>query len=965
MSLRSAQLARRAEKPLYRHVATATGALALAGGIWTMHFIGMLAYVVPAEVHYDLSLTLASFLPACAASWPAMRILARPKVSFGALLGAGLLVGLGIGTMHYAGMTAMDMSLAMTYDPFTFGLSIVVAAVLAVLALWIRYGLRGTALTPRQRFGVSGVVMGLAIAGMHYTGMAALRISGTPVTPAHSFPITSEVASVSLALVAVLVTLLVFATNDLIRSRELYRRLEEGESRLRATLDTTVDAIVTIDSHGRVQSVNHSVERIFLWKPEELIGQHISVLMPVEAQERQTMRPSDDFVPSANRMVGVEREVLGVKKDGTEVPLRLSVGRVELSGEVMFVSFLTDISERRALEVSLRETADRAERAAAAKSTFLANMSHEIRTPMNSIIGFTELLLQGELSATQRAHLRTVRQSSRALLALINDILDTTRLEKEGLVLEVIDFSLKALAMQIESSLRLGAQNKGLMLTTHYPAELPEHFSGDPLRLLQVLTNLVGNAIKFTERGGVDVYFAQEGEHVAIRVQDTGIGMSAEQLASIFAPFTQADASISRRFGGTGLGTTIARQLVELMHGTIEVTSTVGQGSCFTVRLPLAPGQAGESARAVPQAPSIPALKILAADDVPQNLELLHELMVRDGHTLVSARDGAEAVRLFMAGSFDLVMLDMHMPGTDGLEAARLIRRHEREVGVRTTPILALTASVLPEDRRAAHHAGMDGFAVKPIDMAALRSEMSRVLRGRTEEEAVVEHGAPINPATVVHWESALRLWGTRERVVRAISAFSSSIPEQYPVLSAIDGSVDRHLLLSALHAVRGAAGNLGLLQVAQIASDLENQWRALPPGVSGPAINALRDALHAVELQVEQDGEDKPPTRRVAQSFTGEFLLGAAMSSGEHEVPPAMTAAAVQDAIARLRTTLQRSEFDDATLDLVCRHAEGTPLTPIAIRLRSAVESFEFARAERELDAYIRALQGPSEQVA
>lgn len=950
MALKSAQISRYAETVLYRHVATASGALALAGGIWTMHFIGMLAYVVPAEVHYDVSLTLASFLPACAASWPALRLLARPEVSRKALLGSGLLVGLGIGTMHYSGMTAMEMSLAMTYDPVIFGLSIVVAAALATLALWIRYGLRGTALSPRQRFAVSGLVMGLAIAGMHYTGMSAMRVSGTPIAPSQSFPVTTEVASLLLAGFTIIGTLLVYATNDLIRSRELYRRVEESESRLRATLETAVDGIITIDDRSRIVSVNQSVERMFGWSADALRLQNITMLLP-DCGNACATRLGDGVPPHDDtERVGQSREVMGLRRDGTYIPLRLAVGRMDLPGERLYVGFVTDISERHALDGSLRETAERAERAAAAKSTFLANMSHEIRTPMNSIIGFTELLLQGELSRTQRAHLRTIRQSSRSLLALISDILDTTRLEKDGLQLESIDFSLKGLAAQIESSLRLGAQHKGLSLVTHYASDLPEYFRGDPLRLLQVLTNLVGNAIKFTERGGVTVRFARGAvdgaDGVVVAVEDSGIGMSPEQVATIFAPFTQADASISRRFGGTGLGTTISRQLVELMGGSIEVTSTAGVGSCFTVRIPLLEGVAPETSPAAIGGPALPPLVILAADDVAQNLELLDAVLTRDGHQVVRVPDGAHALQRFQAESFDLVLMDVHMPGMDGLETTRLIRQYERGTERKATPIIALTASVLDEDRRAVLQAGMDGFAVKPIDVRALREEMARVLAlgdGVQPLDVLPVQGVG---APVIDWDTAISLWGTRERVVRAIATFMESVPMQHGVLWNVAATTEVAAVVTALHTVRGAAGNLGLAQLARTASNLEEQWRELLTAADGPSMRALHRAMDAVEAEIPMlSGTER------ARTEEGE-LASSPLAPDTGALGVAHSDAELAQLADRLRVLLQRGELDDDLLDRVCVAFAARGARSAATRLRDAVDGFDFPRAVQGLDA-------------
>src|SRR5450830_233350 len=656
MSLQTAQIARKAENAWYRHVAISTGAIALGGGIWTMHFIGMLSLDLHTHVNYATALTLLSLLPACVASWFALLMLTKREITLPHLVMSGTLVGLGIGTMHYIGMAAMQTSLQMRYDPLIFALSILLAISLAVFALWVSYGLQHTALNSIRRLLISGTFMGLAIAGMHYTGMAAVRFIGTPDNATASVLINATFASFALSTFTVTVTVLVFALNGLMHSRKLYQTMEENnlkiedsKSRMRAILDTAVDGIITIDSHGLIQSFNHSAERLFGWTAEEVFGRNIKMLMPEPDQSRHDGYLHNYQTSGTPKIIGIGREVMGLRKDGSLMPMRLAVGRVDLPNELLFVGFVTDITERHTLEASLRETAERAERAAIAKSTFLANMSHEIRTPMNSIIGFTELLLQGDLTSIQRNHLHTVGQSSRLLLGLINDILDTTKMENGSMTLESIDFSLKGLALQIESSMRLCAQSKHLTLTPHYPTDMPEYFQGDPLRILQVLTNLVGNAIKFTERGGIEVSFSYTDAMVHVKVADTGIGMTPQQIELIFAPFTQADASISRRFGGTGLGTTIARQLVEQMGGSIEVVSEFGHGSIFHVQLPLPTGQKPEATPVAAPQQVLPPLKILIADDVPQNLELLTLTLSGRGHQVVAARDGGEAVAKFIS----------------------------------------------------------------------------------------------------------------------------------------------------------------------------------------------------------------------------------------------------------------------------------------------------------------------------
>lgn len=931
MALQSAQIARRTKSTLYRHTAIATGALALGGGIWTMHFIGMLAFELPTHVHYETRVTLFSLIPACTASWFALYQLVQYNINKLQLITSGTVVGAGIGAMHYTGMAAMQTPLQMRYEPVTFAVSIVVAVTLATLALWIRYGVRQTGLNRVQRFYVSGLVMGLAIAGMHYTGMEAVRFIGEPGIADNGLLLSTAFASLGLSSFTITVTVMVAALNGLIRSRELYIEVDEHRSRLKATLDTAVDGIITIDSKGLIQAFNPAAERLFGWHSDEVIGRNINMLMPEPDRSNHDGYLEKHVTTGLSNVTGTSREVMGEHRTGNKVPLRLAVGRVPLSGETLFVGFVTDISERHALEASLRETAERAEHAAAVKSSFLANMSHEIRTPMNSIIGFTELLLQSDLTPEQRNHLNTIRQSSRSLLHLINDILDTTKMEKGHLDLEESVFSLRAIAMQVESSLRLSAYAKNLTLTTHYAAETPQYFRGDPLRLLQILTNLIGNAIKFTEQGGVDVVFGHENKMVHVQVQDTGIGMTQQQIRSIFSPFTQADASISRRFGGTGLGTTIALQLTELMGGRIEVVSEPERGSTFHVWLSLPEAPAPEAPQPVTvNYRSLPVLRILAADDVPQNLELLTLVLESHGHSVAVARDGNEAVQKFKEGSFDIVLMDVHMPITDGLQATQLIRQHERTFGLRRMPVIALTASVMAEDYRAARQAGMDGFAIKPLDVPRLLEEIAIVLDIPVQGEATVMEppSAPLTPPNI-DWAHGATLWKNEDRLMLALQQILDTAVEKYPFLAADTEEIDWEAARFSLHSLRGVAGNMALPVVAKLAGDIEEKVKAAKHEEARALLPQLRNSMEAVRQEV----------------------------SKHHATEVAMPAPLPEDlllSLHALRKALAHNELDDEMLDLVCNGLDNIQQRVQAQSVRSAAESFEFQQAHALVEKLI-----------
>ncbi|OWY26644.1 MHYT domain-containing protein [Herbaspirillum robiniae] len=945
MALQTASVARHTNQPWHRHVAVATGALALGGGIWTMHFIGMLSFELCTSVDYTLGMTALSFLPGLGASWIALRMLSRMTVSNTQLIAGGVLVGAGVGAMHYCGMAAMRMSAVLSYDPLLFALSILVAVVLATISLGVRFKLRGVRMHKVTRLVVAGAIMGLAIAGMHYTGMAAARFIGEATPRQGSFFIDSTVASLALSMFTITITVLVTATNGLVRYRQTFRQVRESESRIRAIVETAVDGIITINGKGIVQEMNRSAERMFGWSAHEVVGKNIKMLMPEPDRSQHDEYLSNFLSSGVPKVIGQGREVNAMHKSGRLIPVRLAVGRVDLPRSQLFVGFVTDISERRALEASLRDSVHNAEQAAEAKTAFLANMSHEIRTPMNAIIGFTELLLKNDLAPQQRSHLSIVHQSARSLLGLLNDVLDTTKLEKGAVALESIDFSLHELAQQVISSLRLSAENKNLDLYLDYKDDALQYFKGDPLRIQQVLTNLLGNAIKFTHAGHVGLTIFVDNGMVRMEVSDTGIGMSEEQLQRIFDPFSQADASISRRFGGTGLGTTIARQLIELMGGFIRVQSSLGQGSLFMVSLPLETGSKPEAESTSMSDGRLPPMRVLIADDVPQNLELLSHLLKDAGHEVVCANDGEEAVARFADGTrYDLVLMDVHMPRTDGLTASRRIREFEAGSGRKATPIIALTASVMESDRQAARAAGMDGFASKPLDVPRLRGEIRRVLG--VESAAAQAAAAVPAPDAVIDWQAGGALWGSKQRMVGAIRSFLADQPQRHPLppSGSTLASIDWHVAIRSLHGIRGAAANLALTKVAKLSARLEAAAK-------------------------RRDVDFLTPLAQLKLELT---LVQAALAVVEDELPDEsaqdqITRQLQPEEVARLVKSLDahfsRSELDEKSFEQFSEWLGATGRADLRHALQGAIDMFDFECARELLAQFDATLEEGKEE--
>ena len=499
----------------------------------------------------------------------------------------------------------------------------------------------------------------------------------------------------------------------------------------RQIFENAHDAILIFEpNEERVLEVNPRACEIYGYNAEEFRGLS---LIELSVDPR---RGRDKVVQTLEKGTFLNFETMQRRRDGSLMYLEINASVIELRGQLVILSINRDITERKRSE-ELRLAKEAAERANRAKSEFLANMSHEIRTPMAGIIGLTGLLAKSELSPRDRHYLETIQSSADALLELIDDVLDFSKIEAGKLSLPLEVFDLRVLVEKIVDLLRPPATSKRIALEVCWRTDVPSHVSGSASRLRQVLLNLLGNAVKFTEKGRVDLEISSHpGDSgdprvfIAFSVRDTGIGIGEAVRDRLFEPFTQEEGSSNRRYGGTGLGLAITRRLVELMGGDICFESTPGQGSHFYFRLPFQPaGWRGDSPLVVPVSGQneFAGRRLLVAEDNPVNQMVVLAMLESSGAEVIQVPNGHEALAALDGSSFDLVLMDCQMPLLDGYEATRQIRRREADSG-RHLPIVALTANAMVGDEEKCLAAGMDFYLSKPFTEDQLLRALRRFL---------------------------------------------------------------------------------------------------------------------------------------------------------------------------------------------------------------------------------------------
>ncbi|MCU0554794.1 MAG: PAS domain S-box protein [Syntrophales bacterium] len=638
---------------------------------------------------------------------------------------------------------------------------------------------------------------------------------------------------------------------DITERMRMEEKLRRSEERYRLMADNIRDLIWTMDLRMNLDYVSPSMRTMYGYTPEEAKGFRFEKLLTPDAVQKvlALYRVIKGLMAQGTLSGKGFSETLvleHVRKDGSTFWGETQVSiTVDDDGQIVGLQAVTrDITERKRAEILVKDK-EAAEIANRAKSEFLARMSHEIRTPLNGIIGMTELCLGQDPDENIKGLLQTLYGEARSLSGLIDDILDLAKIEAGKMVLGTCPFDLADLIRTVEEGFAPRARQKGLHFETYLAPDIPVNLVGDPVRLRQVLVNLIGNALKFTPAGGVSVSGelvrdAGGAVTVMVSVSDTGIGIPPDRQQRIFEAFEQADGSTTRQYGGTGLGIAIAKEIVRMMGGEIGVVSEPGEGSTFWFTAELQKGAEREAARGqeVGERPAAPVAgtlaprqgrRILLVDDYAVNLEVARRHLEAGGHAVALARNGREAIDAFRSGGYEIIFMDIQMPVMDGIEATRAIRALENGCGTATRiPIVALTAHAVREYIDACLQAGMDDYLIKPVFRQNLLDKVARWTDGdgSAASRAAADRepaASPPVPAEPMDFARALEEFdGNREFLVGLLERFLENVRAQLGTIREALDRADADILRREAHAIKGGAANLAAAELSSAAAELE-----------------------------------------------------------------------------------------------------------------------------------------------
>jgi PAS domain S-box-containing protein len=527
--------------------------------------------------------------------------------------------------------------------------------------------------------------------------------------------------------------------DELARTAQAFNRmsteLKLDKDKRDAILRSALDSIVSMDEEGRIVEFNLAAEQTFGYRKKDVLGKQLAeMIIPPDQREAHNNGLAQFLETGEGPFIDRHVQVTAMRANGEEFPVEVAVTCVDIHTRKLFIAYMRDITERREHERAMEEAREAAEAHGRAKSIFQANMSHELRTPLNALLGFLGLLgEQKNMTDRQLEWISTAQQAGNSLMSLINDTLDFSKIEAGKMLLEPQDFSLRELVDSTISMLAPKARAKGLALSARVDPDVPDYVREDSGRLRQILINLLGNAIKFTDIGGIDLSVSVTGRaaaaHLLFSVTDTGKGIPHEAHESIFREFTQRTDS-GQMTSGSGLGLAISKRLVELMGGRLDYESAVGEGTRFWFEIPLEPVDVRQAQGAVSairdETPGLRQGRILLADDSPANLMVALAMLDGSGCKVDTVGNGLEAVEAVRTFPYDLVLMDISMPEMDGLEATDAIRKLPGDKGA--IPIIAMTAHAIVGDRERFLEAGMNGYIAKPVTRARLHELLSEWL---------------------------------------------------------------------------------------------------------------------------------------------------------------------------------------------------------------------------------------------